>query len=150
MPNSVNGLAAITANTERELTGVDPGQRYQRVVNGQVHRARLILDTAADFNIDSPIVGVSGYPAAGMRIFPVGIEMAAAAACVITFKSKVGAAAAINLGSFDLAAKTPLFLPIDVERPFSVTDPSGVLIVNASSLVNVTLYYIIADKMIAL
>lgn len=153
MANTVNGIAAITTDAQRERINVTLNNALRAIEPGTVLRARLALTAVGDFVVDDPTVAnpmsnASGN-SPGQSIFVVGCEYSAAAAGELIFKSKVGAASAITTSDFNLAVNSGILLPLG-RGVMAPTDAGGQLIVNASSAmlpVNITLYYIIADRM---
>lgn len=162
MANTVNGQTAIYVSSVlyRELSGIDAigfagvgGQPSG--VTGQVLRARVSLDTAADFTVDDPTVQPAGScstnntTGSDQRIYVVGLRIIAGAATTLTFKSKVGAAAAITLNTEPYATNSGIVSPINTLTPLFSTDLGGALILN-SSVVSPTLtalvYYVIATN----
>lgn len=145
--STVNGQAALTAAT-REKTGIRIPTAL-RLYEGEVLRARVSLDTTAAFTVDDPTVG--NIQSVGQRIMIVGIEAVNDVATNLVLLSKVGVAAAIQLGKFELAISQTLNSPIG-RGIFSPTDQSGALQVSASGAtggnpVEVLFHYVICDSL---
>jgi len=146
MANTVNGIAAITANTQREVVDLETGCCFSKVHPNQVMRARVALDTAADFAIDDPTVDNTFGFSASQRIYVVGYQISTALANTITFKTKTGAAAAINLMTYNLGATAILDSQTMGEPTNIVTDRGAALLVNAFGPATIILHYVFATQ----
>jgi len=145
MANTVNGVTAITANSQRERTGVT-AQRFLRPHLDETLRGRVVIDTVdTDFVVDDPTVD-NTYNPTGQRIFIVGLEYTVASDGTLIIKTKVGSSSAIQLSKFALAAKGGILIPIDGRQVMSPTDQGGKLVFNSSLAVEILVHYVIADK----
>jgi hypothetical protein len=146
MANTVNGLSAITQNSHREVVDLETGCCFSKVHPNQVMRARVALDTAADFTIDDPTVDNTFGFSSSQRIYVVGYQISTVLANTITFKTKTGVAAAINLMTYNLGATAILDSQSMGEPTNIVTDRGAALLVNASGPATIILHYVFATQ----
>lgn len=149
MATTVNDVSAITADSQRELTGVEV-HGFLRPLHGEILRARVFLDSSSDLIIDSPLVA-NALSNGTQRIFLVGIEYALDVAHTLAFYSKVGSGAdKLIAGKFKVSAFNGMLEKINQDI-IGTTDPGGVLVLNVSTASGANpfegvIFYQIADK----
>lgn len=142
MANTVNGVAAITARSQRETVAIEP-HRFQHPHLSSILRARLNIDTVANFTVDDPTVDTD-YK--GQSIFIVGVDFAYSGA--YTFEIFTGNKLLV---AYSLAANSGPMMPIDARHVTSPGDQGQPLVINVSNVSGAaplqgSLYYAIADR----
>lgn len=147
MASSVNDIAAITADTQRELTGIEV-HGFLRPMHGEVMRARVVIDNSSNFTIDSPLVD-NPLSTGGQRVFVLGMLYAMDIIHTLNVLSQVGAATPKSIaGKYKLSA----YNGTDQLITFPVaTDQGGKLVLNVDTASGANpfegvVYYMIADK----
>lgn len=144
MANAVNGASAMT-EALRERSGVY-SNNFQKVHPKGIMRARVALDTAAEFEIDDTTLDNNYEFAASQKIYVVGIQFQPNAAALINFYSKVESATSVQLAEFNMAAKDQVIIPIKKGQVIFETAVGAGLTVNASSAVDILVYYVFATE----
>jgi hypothetical protein len=152
MANTVNGVASITADTQRERINVNMNQALRTITPGLVLRARISYDTSGDYVIDDPTVAnpmITGTGTGGQCIAVLGYSFTNAALTTVTFKSKVGAAAAIALDAVTNTANSAVAYSMYSGQVVTITDNGGALLISATGVLSPltgVIYYVICDR----